>query len=226
MLSIKDAIVGRQSIRAYLPKPVPRETIREILKISSRAPSGSNTQPWKVYVLDGAPLKQVSHEMHDAFNRGEKHEGEYRYYPKEWRDPYLARRRANGWGLYGLLDITRDDKDKMKKQIGRNYLFFDAPVGFIFTIDRDLEVGAWFDYGMFMQNIMLAARSFGLETCPQQAFAQYHRILQKRLAIPAEEMVLCGMALGYADPDEKVNTFRTEREEVDQFTRFVDELSE
>ncbi len=224
-LTAHDAITSRRSIRSYLSKPVTDKMIKDILSVASRSPSGSNTQPWKVYVVSGTVRKELSTEILAAFEAGDDHQFEYDYYAKDWREPYLKRRRANGWGLYGSIGITKGDHEKMKHQHGRNYLFFDAPVGLIFTIDRDLEIGSWLDYGMFLQSIMIAARSFGLDTCSQQAFAQYHTIIQRRLAIPKEEMIICGMALGFADMRAPENSFVTEREPTENFTTFVRELT-
>ena len=225
MMTVEEAIVGRHCYRAFLPKPVPRELIARILGLAGRAPSGSNIQPWKVWVLDGAVKDAVSRELAGLYDAGKREPREYNYYPVKWREPYLARRRACGWGLYGVLGIGRGDKDKMHAQHRRNFLFFDAPVGLIFSIDRDLELGSWLDYGMFLQNVMLAARPFGLETCPQAAFLDFSRVLQKRLAIPAEQTIVCGMALGYPDRDDKVNAFSPERIGVEQFVTFVEEVS-
>jgi nitroreductase len=222
MMTVEEAITGRHCYRAFLPRPVPRELISRILSIAGRAPSGSNIQPWKVWVLDGAVKESVSRELTDLYDAGRRDKREYNYYPEKWREPYLARRRACGWGLYGLLGIGRADKDRMHAQHRRNFLFFDAPVGLIFSIDRDMEQGSWLDYGMFLQNVMVAARPFGLETCPQAAFLDYHAVLQKRLDIPEEQQVVCGMALGYPDPDDPVNTFSPERIGVEDFVTFVE----
>jgi nitroreductase len=222
---VDHAITTRQSMRAFLPSPVPRATVEEILSIASRAPSGTNTQPWKVTVLTGAARQRLSDAVCAAYDDPEQrkqHTEEYAYYPRTWVDPYLARRRKLGWGLYGLLGIGRDDKDKLHAQHRRNYAFFDAPVGMIFTIDRIMEQGSWLDYGTFLQNIMIAARARGLDTCPQQAFTQFHRIIKELLALPDEEMVVCGMSLGYADMDRVENTLATEREPVSAFARFIE----
>ena len=224
MLSVEEAITGRRSIRAFLPKPVPREIIQKVLLIAGRAPSGTNIQPWKVWVLDGKVRDEVVGEMRAGHDAGDNGQREYHYDLQNWREPYLARRRACGFGLYNTIGIPRGDKERMCDQQGRNYQFFDAPVGLIFSIDRDLEIGSWVDYGMFLQSIMVAARSFGLETCPQAALCSRHEILQKRLGIPAEQMVLCGMALGYADRDAVVNTFVTERMALEEFVTFVEEV--
>ena len=223
-LTVEDAIRGRQSIRGYLKTPVPRPLIARILETAGRAPSGTNIQPWKVYVVDGAVRDQITAEMCQAYDTAPEPERPYNYYPVKWREPYISRRRACGWGLYGTLGITRDDKEGMRLQRRQNYEFFGAPVGLLFTIDKDMELGSWLDSGMFLQNIMIAARQFGLETCPQAALANYHEMLRKRLGIPDIEQIMCGMALGYPDPDAKVNTFRTDREPLEAFVSFVDEL--
>ena len=164
-------------------------------------------QPWRVWVLQGAARDEIVRECVARYDRNEVSNREYNYYPVKWREPYLARRRACGWGLYGTLGIGREDKDKMHAQHARNYAFFDAPVGLIFSIDRDLERGSWLDYGMFLQAIMVGAREFGLETCPQAAWLSYHDMLQRRIGIPPDQTVVCGMALGYPDPDDKVNAY-------------------
>jgi len=222
---VDHAITTRQSIRAFLPTPVPRDTIAEILSIAARAPSGTNTQPWKVAVLTGAAKARLSAAIMHVYNDPElrrQHTEEYAYYPTQWVEPYLGRRRKIGWDLYGLLGIGREDKARMHAQHGRNYAFFDAPVGMIFTIDRIMEQGSWLDYGMFLENIMIAARARGLDTCPQAAFTQFHRIIKDQLALPDNEMVVCGMSLGYADMSKVENTLVTEREPVAGFARFIE----
>jgi nitroreductase len=220
------AITSRRSIRAYLPKQVDRDDIEAILEVASRAPSGTNTQPWKVYVLTGAAKDRLSSEVLRAHNDpalGKQHAEEYHYYPVEWVSPYIDRRRKVGWDLYALLGLTRDNKAGMHAQHGRNYRFFDAaPVGMIFTIDRIMQQGSWLDYGMFLQNIMVAARGRGLDTCPQAAFTQYHKIIAEVLQLPENEMVVCGMSLGFADPGKVENTLVTEREPISAFTKFID----
>jgi nitroreductase len=223
--AIDRAITSRRSIRAYLPTPVPRQTIEEILAVAARAPSGTNTQPWKVHVLTGAARQRLSDRIcaaHDDPAQRSQHTEEYAYYPTEWRSPYVDRRRKVGWDLYSLLGITKTDKARMHAQHARNYAFFDAPVGLIFTIDRVMQQGSWLDYGMFLQSIMVAARGRGLDTCPQAAFTQFHRIISEELQLPPEEMVVCGMALGHADPKAIENTLVTEREPVAGFARFLE----
>jgi len=221
---IDAAITSRRSLRAFLPTPIPRETIEDILRVASRAPSGTNTQPWKVYVLTGEPLAALGREitaLYDDPEEAAQHHEEYAYYPVEWRSPYIDRRRKVGWDLYGLLGITKGDKLRMHEQHGRNYVFFDAPVGLMFTIDRVMQQGSWLDYGMFLQNIMVAARARGLDTCPQAAFTQFHRVILPRLGAGDDEMLVCGMSLGIADPAAVENTLVTEREPVAGFTRFL-----
>jgi nitroreductase len=226
MMTVEEAITGRRSIRAFLPTPVPRSLIERVLRIAGRAPSGSNVQPWRVWVLEGAVRDEIVREATARYDRGEVSKREYNYYPVKWREPYLARRRACGWGLYGTLGIGREDKAKMHAQHARNYCFFDAPVGLIFSIDRDLEKGSWLDTGMFLEAIMVAARQFGLETCPQAAWLTYWDILQRRIGIPLEQTIVCGMALGYPDPDAKVNAFTPERMPVAEFVTFVESLKD
>ena len=221
--AVDDAITSRRSIRAFLPTPVPQQTITDILRVAARAPSGTNTQPWKVHVLTGAAKDRLSAAIKAAFDdpaERAKHTEEYAYYPTEWRSPYVDRRRKVGWDLDGLLGSGKTDKVRMHAQHGRNYAFFDAPVGLIFTIDRVMQQGSWLDYGMFLQNIMVAARARGLDTCPQAAFTQFHRIIERELGLGADEIVVCGMSLGHADPQAVENTLVTEREPVEAFTRF------
>ena len=223
--AVDAAITSRRAIRAFLPTPVAKETIVEILRVATRAPSGTNTQPWKVHVLTGAAKEKLSAAIKAAYDDPAEraaHREEYDYYPTEWRSPYIDRRRKIGWDLYGLLGIAKTDRARMHAQHGRNYAFFDAPVGLIFTIDRVMKQGSWLDYGMFLQNVMLAARARGLDTCPQAAFTQFHRIIAQELGLGADEMVVCGMSLGFADPAAIENTLVTERDPVEAFARFHD----
>lgn len=219
------AITSRRSVRAFLDTPVPRDTLEDLLRVASRAPSGTNTQPWRVYVLTGASRVELVRKIQAAYDDPEeraRHREEYAYYPTDWVSPYVDRRRKVGWDLYGLLGIGKTDKERMHVQHGRNYAFFDAPVGLMFTIDRIMRQGSWLDYGMFLQNVMVAARARGLDTCPQAAFTQFHRIITDHVGAPASEMLVCGMSLGYADPDAPENRLVTEREPVAGFARFLE----
>jgi len=228
--SVSEAIASRQSTRAFLPTAVPRQTIARILEQASRAPSGSNTQPWKVYVLQGASRQALVDKVcaaHDNIRSHPEsaaaHQEEYAYYPEKWTPPYIDRRRENGWGLYGLLGIGKADKDQMHAQQQRNFRFFDAPVGLMFTVDRVMGQGSLLDYGMFLQNIMLLARAEGLHTCPQAAWNSFGRsIIMPHIGAGSDEMLVCGMALGFADETALVNTYRTPRVEAKAFTQWLD----
>lgn len=224
--AVDHAITSRRSIRQFLPTPVPRDTIEDILRVASRAPSGTNTQPWQVHVLTGQTLQTLVNKIMAAYNdpaQAEAHQPEYDYYPPKWISPFIDRRRKVGWDLYGLLGIEKADKDRMQVQQGRNFCFFDAPVGLIFTINRIMGRGSWLDYGMFLQNVMVAARARGLDTCPQAAFNHYHHLISEHLGINAEQdMLVVGMSLGHADPAAIENTLLTEREPVSQFAKFLD----
>jgi len=223
--AVDTAITSRRSIRAFLPQAVAREDIEAILQVAARAPSGTNTQPWKVYVLTGERRERLSSRILAAYadpEQNKQHTEEYAYYPREWKSPYIDRRRKVGWDLYSLLGLTRENKTGMAAQHARNYTFFGAPVGLIFTIDRIMEQGSWLDYGMFLQNIMVAARGRGLDTCPQAAFTQFHRIIADELGLPESETVVCGMSLGYADREKVENSLVTEREPVANFVKFME----
>jgi nitroreductase len=219
---VDEAIISRRSVRAFLPRPVDEQTIRDILEVAARAPSGTNMQPWKVYVTTGEVKKRLSDSILNSGIRAEKAAwDEYKYYPDQFFEPYLSRRRAVGFALYGLLGIGRREVERMRAQHDRNFVFFDAPVGMIFTIDRRLNKGSWIDHGMFLQSIMIAARARGLHTCPQAAFAPYHKQIRPILGIPDEEIVVCGMALGHEDTSKPENRLRSERAPVDEFASFV-----
>jgi len=223
--AVDAAIASRRSVRKFLPTPVPQATIEQILALAARAPSGTNTQPWRVYVLTGASRQALSDKILAAYNdpaERARHADEYAYYPTEWVSPYIDRRRKIGWDLYGLLGLGKTDKAGMHAQHGRNYGFFDAPVGLIFTIDRVLQQGSWLDYGMFLQNVMTAARARGLDTCPQAAFMQFHRIIIEHVGAGPQQMLVCGMSMGYADPDAVENRLVTEREPVAGFATFLE----
>jgi nitroreductase len=227
--AVDHAITSRMSARAFTQQAVSRELITEILQVSSRAPSGTNTQPWKVYVLQGATRDALVDKVcaaHEAMRAdpevAKQYTEQYDYYPEKWVSPYIDRRRENGWGLYGLLGIGKGDKDKMHGQHQRNYRFFDAPVGLMFTIDRVMGRGSLVDYGAFMQNIMVAARGRGLHTCPQAAWNGFAKIIMPHIGAGEGEMLVCGMALGYADANAPVNGFVTPRVPVAEFTRWLD----
>ncbi|WP_422420400.1 nitroreductase [Pseudomonas sp. GZD-222] len=217
------AITTRRSIRAFLSTPVAQEDIEAILDVARFSATGVNMQPWHVHVLTGEGKARLSRAIaridNDAAAAAQL-EDPYAYYPHQWKAPYLDRRRAVGWALYGLLGIDKGDKPRMHAQHGRNYRFFDAPVGLLFTIDRSLGEGSLLDYGMFLQSVMVAARGRGLHTCPQASFLKYHSLISKQLGIAPEQMLVCGMSLGYADPASIENTLVTDREPVSAFATF------
>jgi nitroreductase len=221
--AIEAAITGRRSVRAFRPDPVSREIIQRILNVAARAPSGTNMQPWRAYVLTGSIKERLSEALLQVHARGgtDLTSAEYRYYPAQFFEPYLGRRRRVGFDLYGLLGIQRGEKDRMAHQHGRNLVFFGAPVGLIFTIDRRLEIGSWLDYGMFLENIAIAARAHGLDTCMQAAFAPFHRTIRDNLPLSEAEVVVCGMSIGYEDPDAPENQLRTERVPASEFATFL-----
>lgn len=227
--SVDAAIVNRFSARAFLPRPVERDTIADILRVAARAPSGSNTQRWRVHVVQGQTRDSLVHKVcraHDAIAADPSLAGSYRqefdYYPPQWDEPYLGRRRENGWGLYGLLDIHKGERDKMHAQHQRNYHFFDAPVGLFVTTDRRTGVGALLDCGMFLQNIMVAARARGLHTCPQAAWNPFASIVLPHLGAGEQEMLVAAVALGWADESAPVNGFHTPREPLESFACWLD----
>ena len=223
------AITSRMSVRAFTNQSVEKPVLAHLLEVASRSPSGTNTQPWKVYVLQGASRDSLVAQVcaaHDAVRvdpaLGAQYVEEYDYYPEKWVSPYIDRRRENGWGLYGLLGIGKGDKDQMHAQHQRNYRFFDAPVGLMFTMDRVMGRGSLVDYGMFMQSIMVAARGHGLSTCPQAAWNGFAKIILPHIGAGPDEMLVCGMALGYADESAPVNRFHTPRVPVQDFTTWLE----
>lgn len=215
-----ELIKSRRSVRGFLPRPVDAGIIHALLDAACSAPSGSNTQPWHVHVVQGRTREQLAQALCKAHSQGVPEQREYEYYPTQWRSPYLERRRENGWGLYSTLGITKGNTQAMHAQRGRNYEFFGAPVVMMFSIDKDLEYGSWLDYGMFLQNIMIAARAAGLHSCPQAAVANYPDIVKPLLGIPESQTLMCAIALGYEDPAEPANRFRATRQKVEEFTVF------
>ena len=212
---VEAAIASRRSVRAFLPTPIPRELIERALHFAARAPSGTNMQPWRAYVLAGDVKERLSADLVRAFMEGSQHASEYNCYPDRFFEPYLSRRRKVRWDLYELLGIARGETARMQAQHARNFLFFEAPVGLIFTIERRLEIGSWLDYGM------TALRGHGLHSCAQAAFAPIHEIVRLHLPIPPDVVVVCGMSIGYEDTSAPENRLRTERVPAREFARFI-----
>ncbi len=221
--SVEEAITTRRAVRAFLPAPVPTALVARLLSVAAHAPSGGNMQPWKVHVVTGEAKTRLEADLTAAaLDPKQGPEPEYDYYPRRWVEPYTSRRRKLGWELYARLGIARRDLPAIRRQHARNFSFFGAPVGLFFSIDRSLSHGSWLDVGMFIQNLMIAARAAGLHTCPQAAFTSYHRVVRRHVAIPEDEILLCGMSLGYEDASKPENALRTEREPVERFTFFYD----
>lgn len=229
-ITIDHIIQSRHSVRAFLnTKPVKKELLTHILNVACRAPSGTNTQPWKVYVVSGQSRDRIVQQVCDAqiqINQGQldatTHQETFKYYPSEWQSPYIERRRQNGWALYNLLGIQRGEKEKMQAQQLRNFQFFDAPVGLFFTVNKVMGIGAKMDIAMMIQNVMLSSKAHGLDTCPQAAWNHFHSIVLKNLPAHDNEELVCALALGYADSEAIVNQLQTPREAVEAFTTFLD----
>lgn len=227
--AVDQAITSRHSVRAFLNQAVDQQIIKDILNVSSRAPSGTNTQPWKVYVVTGQKRQEVIDRVCQAQvdvsanpELAEQYKETFAYYPETWISPFIDRRRENGWGLYGLLDIKKGEKEKMAAQHLRNYQLFDAPVALFFTVNKAMGIGSKMDISMMIQNVMVAAKARGLDTCPQAAWNHFHPIVMEVIGAPEDEELVCTVALGYADPDHIVNTFITPRVPAEDFTIFLD----
>jgi len=219
-MNVIDAITRRHSTRAFLDKPVDEQIIREILQAARHAPSGVNTQPWQVAVLSGDSKQVLQEKIEQAFRSGEKKRMDYSYYPDQWEEPYKSRRKECGLQMYSALKIEREDRERQMNQWAANYRSFDAPVMLLFFMDGGMQTGSFIDYGMFIQSVMLAAMEKGLATCPQASLAEYPDIVKEELGYLHDNILLAGMALGYEDRDAPVNSYRTDREPVDEFARF------
>lgn len=212
-------IASRLSCREFSGTPVSRATVEQILRVARFAPSGANIQPWHVYVLAGAARTEVSAAILRAYeSEPNEHVSEYQYYASEFPEPYLGRRQEFGRLYYSSLGIAQSDAEARSRQTAKNFTFFGAPVGLIVTIDRRLAMGSWLDLGMFIQNVMLAALGRGLQSCPQETFARYHRILRPLLSVPAEQMVACGISLGH--PRQRATARLMPRADVEAFASF------
>ncbi|HEY0722030.1 MAG TPA: nitroreductase [Gammaproteobacteria bacterium] len=221
-MDILDAMRSRHSTRAFLDKAVDHATLTAILDAARWAPSGVNTQPWQVAVVQGATKQRLTDAILAARHSGAAEAPDYHYYPSDWFEPYKERRKRSGLALYQALNIGRDDAEQRKEQWENNYRFFGAPVGILFFVDQRMNQGSWLDLGMFVQNVMLAARAYGLESCPQASLADYPAIIRRTLQIEEQWLVACALSLGYEDKQHPVNQYRTEREPVDAFTHWYE----
>jgi nitroreductase len=220
--AVEHAITRRRAVRAFLPDAVDPALLRRLIELAAQAPSGTNMQPWRLRVLGPKTRARLERALIAALDDPSPREEEYRYYPAVFREPYLSRRRKVGWDLYGLLGVAKGDHAGMRRQTEANLRFFGAPVALMLTIDRDLEIGSWLDLGGFLQTLLIAAQGHGLESCPQAIFARFHQLVKRELAIPQSEVVVCGIALGKADPDAPANRLVPEREPVEGFTNWLE----
>ena len=226
-MDVRDAVASRFSCRAFLPSPVPLATVRDILERAARAPSGGNLQPWRVHALAGAVLEDLKARIRPFAPDNPRGEGaEYQVYPSPLKEPYYSRRFQVGADLYRAIGIPREDRPARYRQYAQNFEFFGAPVGLLFTIDRSMGAPQWSDLGMYIQTVMLLARAYGLHTCSIEAWTHWHKTASAFLALPAEEMVFCGMALGHADPAAPINGWRSAREGLDGFANFSGFIAE
>lgn len=221
-MNVTEAIRSRHSTRAFKDLPVPRQQVEEILDIARWAPSGGNLQPWKVYVVTGKVRERLVSKVAALLPANPLGlQAEYHVYPPSLKEPYRSRRFKVGEDMYASIRVRREDRGGRLSQFARNWQFFGAPVGMFFTLDRDMQQGQWSDMGMLIQNIMLLARERGLDTCAQESWSAWHPVVRGELDIPQEEILFCGLALGYADSEAPINSLTTEREPVDGFTRFL-----
>jgi nitroreductase len=224
-MDVSSALATRKSIRAFTDRPVPTATVRELIERSARSPSGSNLQPWRVYALVGqardALVQRVRAQLKDL-PRGEP--PERNIHPPNLSEPYSSRYFRAASRVYGALGIAREDMPARARHLARNWEFFGAPVGLIFTIHHRMEPGQWADLGMYMQSLMLLARDHGLDTCAQEAWALWPKTLRECLSLPPEEMVVCGMALGFRDAEAPVNTFVSERAPLDEYATILERI--
>ena len=221
-MSVHEALTSRRSVRRFLPDPVERASIERILAGAAYAPSGHNMQPWQVWVVTGETKQKVSDAVIGHINGGGAEDEEFDYYPVEWVEPYLARRRAVGFTLYELLGIKREDKARRKEQMLENFKFFGAPVGMFITFDRRLATGQFMDIGMYISSILTAARAEGLHTCGQVAWTPYHKVLRPILGIPDEQLLACGISLGHEDESAPENKLRVEKVSPSEYTTWMD----
>lgn len=221
-MDVCTAIRERRSVRAFLDKPVPPDVIQSILEDARWAPSGVNHQPWQTAVLGTQSRKSLGEKIIQARESNVKENPDYQYYPTVWDEPYKSRRKICGAALYGALEIGREDQEKRKEQWYKNYHFFGAPLGLIVYIDSKLSTGSWMDVGGYIQSLMLCARGHGLETCAQASLAEYPDIVRQQLHLSNDVSIVCGLSIGYADWNDPVNQYRTERENLSEFVKYYD----
>jgi nitroreductase len=221
MATVTESVLGRRSARAFLDRPVARETVEEILDIARFAPSGGNLQPWHVDVLAGEALADLKAKVGQSFAANPTGEGtEFPVYPPALGEPWRGRRHDSGEALYAAIGVARGDRSARLAQFAKNFDLFRAPVGLFFSIPRQFGPPQWAHLGMFIQTIMLLAEERGLATCAQEAWALVHKTVSEGLDLPEDRMFYCGMALGYADAGHPINGWRTTREPLEGFATF------
>jgi len=221
-MDVKEAFISRRSVRRFLPDPIPKDKIKNILECSAFAPSGHNIQPWHVYVVEGKKKEAITKSILGSIEDGsaKNFKQEFDYYPTEWFEPFVSRRRAVGFELYKLLNIGRDDFEARDKQMQENFHFFGAPVGMFITMDRRLATGTFMDVGMFIQSILVGARGEGLHSCGQVAFTKFHTLISDHLNFKENEMLVCGVSIGYEDTNAPENALRVEKLKHTDYTTF------
>ena len=222
-MKVSDAVMSRHSMRVFKDREVPRKIIEQMIAVARYTASNGNVQPWKLYVTSGAKRRQLSAAIIHAIKSGDAGPGaEYGVYPKEFTPLYDQRRKKVGKDLYTLLGVPKGDAEGMQRQFLKNYEFFGAPVGMILTVERRMGNGQWIDCGGFLTSLMLLAREHGLHTCPQAAFSRYQHVVRRELSIPDDQIVICGLALGYADEAEVPNNLITDRAPLAEFVTWVE----
>lgn len=216
-MHVRDAVDARRSIRQFTDEAVADQTIEDLLARSSRAPSGGNVQPWRIYVVNGESMVRFRSFIADRPAAG----GEYDIYPPSLWEPYRTNRFMIGEQMYATLGIDRDDKAGRLQQFAKNQDFFGAPAGLFCFVDRRLGPPQWSDLGMFLQTFMLLAQEVGIDTCSQEFWSVQHAAVREFVGAPDEELLFCGMAIGHADPDAPINALVSERMPVAQWATFV-----
>jgi nitroreductase len=221
-MEVREAVESRYSCRAFLKKPVPKQIVREIIERAARAPSAGNMQPWRVYVLSGDRIEALKADLAARTNELPKGEGnEYQIYPEPMVDPYRQRRFNVGELLYESINIAREDKAARYRQYAKNYQFFGAPVAIFIALERSFGLAQWADVGGYLQTVILLARAYGLHTCPQQAWVSFHKTVRAHLNLPENLIVYSGIAMGYADTDASINSWRSPREPLEAYATFM-----
>ncbi|MEA3369748.1 MAG: nitroreductase [Campylobacterota bacterium] len=226
MPTVLEALSNRSSKRAYLPKPVPKETLEAILNAAAQTPSGANMQPWTVYAISNKQvLKNVGDAIIEKMNEGVEHDQFIQYYPVKWVNPYKKRRIVTGAGLYKLMEVDRKDNDTRIKMWHDNFRWFGAQTVIFVCTDKaniDGAAGALIDCGAYMQSLMLAAQEFGIDSCPQGSTTEFGKVVARTLELPENLALLYSVVLGYEDTNEKINSYQPDRVALKDSVTFID----